>query len=176
MLQGLRSYSLLLAFAVLASITSNLMWFNFQWRMIPHLFLILLVAMIGENLVSSQGYYYYTKQVFNGPFLRNMPIWIMFLWVFCVQSSLLIPLALGLNVVTAIVLSGFLALLGDFLLFEPFLSRRKQLWLWTSVENGYFEFIPQQLDRFTAPPGNYVTWLVFPILANSFLALFMLLF
>ena len=176
MYQRLRSFYLLLAFIALASITSNLMWFYFQWRMIPHLFLIILVALLGENLVSSQGYYYYTKQETNGPFLRNMPVWIMFLWVFCVQCSFLLPLALGLNTVSAIIASGFLASLGDFLIFEPFMSRRQRLWLWTPVEDGYFEFIPQQLNRFTAPPGNYITWLIFPILANCFLAAWVFLF
>lgn len=152
------------------------MWLQFQWRMIPHLLLILLVAAIGENLVSSRGYYHYTKQDTNGPFLRNMPVWIMFLWVFCVQASLLIPLSLGLGGMSAIATSGFIASAIDFYFFEPYMSRRKELWLWTSVANGYFEFIPSKFNRFTAPPGNYFTWFVFPILANCFLALFVILF
>ena len=166
----------LVAFVILATITSNMMWFHFQWRMIPHLLLIIFVAVIGENLVSSQGYYHYTRQDTNGPFVRNMPLWIVFLWIFCVQFSLLLPLSFGLNLFFAIYASGWLALLGDLLLFEPYMSRRKELWLWKSVERGYFKFIPSGLNRFTAPPGNYITWFLFPLLANSFLVSMMLLF
>jgi hypothetical protein len=164
-----QSFSFLIVFVILATITSNFMWIYFQWRIIPHLLLILSVAAIGENLVSSQGYYHYTKQGTNGPFVRNMPLWIIFLWVFCVQASLLVPLLLGLGGFPAILASGILAFSVDFLFFEPYMSRRKELWRWTSVENGYFEFIPSRLNRFTAPPGNYITWFVFPIVANCFL-------
>lgn len=173
---SLRNFYLLVLFVVLAALTSSIMWDLFGWRMLPHMFLVLSVAVIGENLVSSQGYYHYTQQDTNGPFVRNMPIWIIFLWVFCVQASLLIPLSLGLGGFSAILASGILASIGDFLFFEPYLSRRKELWRWTSVENGYFEFIPSKLNRFTAPPGNYITWLVFPILANCFLAFLMVFF
>ena len=176
MLFRIKSCSFLVAFVILATITSNFMWSYFQWRIIPHLLLILSVAAIGENLVSSQGYYHYTKQDTNGPFLRNLPIWIIFLWVFCVQASLLVPLSLGLGGFSAIFVSGILAFAVDFLLFEPYMSRRKELWRWTSVENGYFEFISTKLNRFTAPPGNYITWFVFPLLANSFLAFLIIFF
>lgn len=139
--------------------------------MIPHLLLILLVSVIGENFVSAQGYYHYTKQEQNGIFVRNMPLWIMFLWLFCIQGSLLIPYILGFDPVSTILASGFIASMVDIILFEPYMSRRRGLWLWTSVNNGYFEFIPSKLNRFTAPPGNYITWFMFPILANCFLAL-----
>ena len=120
--------------------------------------------------------YHYTRQDTNGPFVRNMPLWIVFLWIFSVQASLLLPLFLGLNLVIAIYASGWLALLGDFILFEPYMSRRKELWLWKAVERGYFKFIPSGLNRFTAPPGNFITWFLFPLLANSFLACLMFLF
>ena len=132
--------------------------------------LILFVAAVGENFVSSQGYYHYTEQESNGPFLRRMPIWIMFLWVFTVQASVLIPLSFGLGGISAIVASGLIAASADFYFIEPLMSSRIGLWLWKSVDNGYFRFIPRGMNRFTAPPGNYLTWLMFPILANLFLA------
>lgn len=170
----IRNLAFLVVFVVLATITSHVMWIYFEWRMIPHLLLILFVSVIGENIVSSQGYYHYTRQESNGVFVRNMPLWIMFLWVFCIQASLLIPYSLGLDAVSTILASGFIASMVDIILFEPYMSRKKGLWLWKSVENGYFEFIPSRLNRFTAPPGNYITWFMFPILANCFLAVLML--
>ncbi|MFW9769174.1 MAG: hypothetical protein ACFFF9_11710 [Candidatus Thorarchaeota archaeon] len=164
-------YSLLVLFVILSTYTSHLLWFQVQWRMIPHMLLIMSIALIGENLVSSKGYYHYTRQDPNGPFVRNTPVWIVFLWVFCIQASLLIPLALGFGALSSILTSGLIASSIDFYFFEPYMSRRRKLWLWNSVDSGYFGFIPSRLNRFTAPPGNYITWLVFPILANSFLAL-----
>ena len=85
-------------------------------------------------------------------------------------------MTLGLGGFAAIYMSGCLALLGDFLFFEPYMSSRKELWLWKSVDNGYFEFIPTKLNRFTAPPGNYITWFLFPLLANAFIASLVILF
>ncbi|MFW9788188.1 MAG: hypothetical protein ACFFE2_10830 [Candidatus Thorarchaeota archaeon] len=176
MSRKLRNFVYLVAFVALATISSNLMWYHVQWRVIPHSLLILVVACVGENLVSSQGYYHYSRQEINGPFVRNMPIWIMFLWVFIAQSSLLLPLSLGLDGLSAVFVSGVLASLIDLLFFEPYMSRKKELWLWRSVDNGYFEFIPSRLNRFTAPPGNYITWFLFPILSNFFLLSLMILF
>ncbi|MFX1484140.1 MAG: hypothetical protein ACFFCP_13245 [Promethearchaeota archaeon] len=167
----LQNFALLVAFIVLSSITSTQMWILFRWLMIPHMLLILIVAGIGENLVSSQGYYHYAKNDTNGPFLRRMPVWILFLWVFSVQASLLIPLSFGLDGMSAIIASGLIASSVDFYFIEPFMSGRKGLWLWKSVENGYFRFIPRDMNRFTAPAGNYLTWLIFPICVNLFLAL-----
>jgi len=170
----LRSFLLLVIFAILAVITSHIMWGYFEWRIIPYMLIILSVAAFGENLVSSQGYYHYTKQETNGPFFGNVPLWIMFLWVFCVQVCYIGSIYLGLSGLPACFMSGILASIADLLLFEPYLSRTKQLWRWTPVENGYFRFIPHKIHRFTAPPGNYITWLVFPILANSFLVFLMI--
>ncbi len=169
-----RNFILLVTFVILSSFTSNLMWEEFSWRILPHIFLIMTIAMIGEHLVSSQGYYYYTRQERNGPFVRNVPIWIIFLWVFSIQASYLVALSLGFDGILACLFSGWLALLADFVLLEPFMSKVMELWLWTPVENGYFRFIPTKLNRFTAPPGNYIIWLLFPIFMNSVLGLLML--
>ena len=170
-----RNVFLLVLVVVLASITTNILWARFDWHVLPQILLIVSIALIGEHLISSQGYYYYTRQDTNGPFFRNVPLWIPFLWVFSIQASFLISLILGLNGFAACLFSGWLASLGDFLLLEPFMSRMMQLWLWTPVERGYFSFIPSRFNRFIAPPGNYLTWLIFPILANSSLGLFAIL-
>ena len=88
------------------------------------------------------------------------------MWVFVVQGALVISLAVGLPAVGAIVASGLLCLVLDLVVIEPVLSRKRALWAWTSVEGGYLGFIPSQIDRFTAPPGNYLVWLIFPIITN----------
>ena len=168
------NFSFLVVFATLAAITSHLMWSFFEWRVIPYVIIIFFVAAIGENLVSSQGYYHYTKQDTNGPFFRKVPLWIMFLWVFSVQICFIGAVFFGLSGLSACFMSGIFASIGDLLLLEPYLSRTKELWRWTPVENGYFRFIPTKIHRFTAPPGNYITWLVFPILANWFLVYLMI--
>ena len=72
----------------------------------------------------------------------------------------------GLSGIQAAVLSGLLAAVFDFVILEPYFSRHKELWIWDSVADGYFKFIPKKLNRFTAPPGNYITWLIFPIVIN----------
>ncbi len=169
-----RNFFLLVAFVVLSSITSNIMWEQFSWRILPHIFLIATIAMIGEHLVSSQGYYYYTRQERNGPFVRNIPLWIIFLWIFSIQASYLFALSIGFNGLIACLFSGWLSLLVDFIILEPFMSKMMELWLWTPVENGLFWFIPSRFNRFTAPPGNYITWLLFPIIMNSFLVLLLM--
>jgi hypothetical protein len=168
------SFSFLVVFAILAAMTSHIMWGYFEWRIIPYLLIILSVAAVGENLVSSQGYYHYTKQNANGPFFINVPLWIVFLWVFCVQACYIGSIYLGLSGFSACFMSGILASIVDLLLLEPYLSRTKELWRWTPVENGYFRFIPPKAHRFTAPPGNYIAWLMFPILANCFLVTLMI--
>jgi len=171
----IKNFFLLVMFVILASITSNILWESFSWRILPQILLIIIITFIGEHLVSSQGYYHYTKQDTNGPFLRNVPVWILFLWVFSIQASLLISLGLGMDIIHACIMSGWLASIFDFLLLEPFMSQMMELWRWTPVENGYFGFIPTRFNRFTAPLGNYITWLLFPLLANCFLGIMILL-
>lgn len=165
---------LLLVFGALASITSQVVWSIFGWSMLLQLLLIFTLASAGESFVSSQGYYHYTKQERNGPFVKNVPIWIVFLWIFFIQSSLLFSLSLGLTGIQAATMSGMIACLIDFLLLEPLLSRYMELWRWTSVKKGYFAFIPARFNRFTAPPGNYIAWMLFPVIANSFLVFLIL--
>ncbi|MBN2230104.1 MAG: hypothetical protein JW779_11000 [Candidatus Thorarchaeota archaeon] len=170
------SFILLMIFGVLSTITLNVMWTTFGHLTIYHMMLIFIIASLGESIVSSQGYYHYTRQERNGPFIRNVPIWIAFLWTFSIQGSLLIALLAGATGIQAILASGLIACLADLILFEPFLCRNKQLWRWTPVTNGYFRFIPSRFNRFTAPLGNYITWFLFPIIANGFLGLLTLIF
>ena len=161
-----RYVRILAIFSLLALFSTLLMWSYIGWSVIVQLAGIVGIAVFGESFVSSQGYYQYPKNHNNGPFIRNVPIWIPFLWIWSIQSSFLFGLTLGLTGIQAVVLSGILAAVFDLVFLEPYFSRRKELWVWDSVADGYFKFIPKQLDRFTAPPGNYITWLVFPIVIN----------
>lgn len=142
------------------------MWIYIGWSVLVQLAGIVVIAVFGENLVSSQGYYQYPKSYSNGPFIRNVPVWIPFLWIWSIQSSFLFCLAFGLSGIHAAIISGILAAVFDLIFLEPYFSRHRELWIWDSVADGYFKFIPKQMNRFTAPPGNYITWLIFPILVN----------
>jgi hypothetical protein len=168
------SFVFLVAFSALATITSQYMWHSFGWLLFPQLVLIFSIASLGESFISSQGYYHYTRHERNRPFVRNVPLWIIFMWIFIIQGSLLFSLAIGFADIQAAIASGMIACTIDFLLLEPFLSRYLELWRWTPLRRGYFYFIPTRLNRFTAPPGNYIAWLLFPMIANSFLLLLML--
>jgi hypothetical protein len=161
-----RYLRILATFTILAAISTYWMFHYVGWSALVQLAGIILVAAIGESYVSSQGYYEYPRIHSNGPFIRNVPIWIPFLWIFSIQTAFLTGLIFGSSGLEACVLSGLLALVFDLVFLEPFFSRQKELWIWYSVQNGYFRFIPSQLDRFTAPPGNYLVWLIFPILMN----------
>ena len=161
-----RYLRILATFTILAATSTYWMFQYVGWSALAQLAGIILVAAIGESYVSSQGYYEYPKNYNNGPFIRNVPIWIPFLWIFSIQAAFLTGLIFGLSGLEACVLSGLLALVFDLLFLEPYFSRQKELWIWYSVQKGYFRFIPSQLDRFTAPPGNYLVWLIFPILMN----------
>ena len=161
-----RYMRILAIFTMLAAISTYWMFQYVGWSALAQLAGIVLVASIGESYVSSRGYYEYPKNDNNGPFIGKVPVWIPFLWIFSIQTALLTGLIFGLSGTEACLLSGLLALVFDFLFLEPYFSHQKELWIWYSVENGYFGFIPAQFDRFTAPPGNYVVWLVFPILMN----------
>jgi magnesium-transporting ATPase (P-type) len=161
----------LVIFSLLSTITSQLLWHLFGWLMLVQLIFVFVIASFGESFVSSQGYYHYTKHRRNGPFVRNVPIWIVFLWIFITQGAFLLSIAIGLTGFAASWMSGILACTADFLLLEPILSRYMELWRWTPVRRGYFSFIPARLNRFTAPPGNYLAWLFFPMIANGILTL-----
>jgi hypothetical protein len=127
--------------------------------------MILFIAALGEHYVSGKGYYSYTST--NGYFIGRVPLWIPFMWVFVLQGALLFTLIIGLADFLAIYFSGIICLLFDFIIVEPYLCAQKKLWQWTPVEGGYFRFIPNRLNRFTAPVGNYITWFLFPFLLNS---------
>lgn len=157
---------ILTLFTLLASLSTLLMWYYVGWSVLFQLVGIVLVALFGESFVSAQGYYEYPKKQDNGPFFRNVPVWIPFLWIFSIQASFLIGLVFGLHAIQACILSGILAAVFDLVFLEPYFSSNRELWVWDSVEDGYFKFVPTEMDVFTAPPGNYFTWLVFPILIN----------
>lgn len=151
-------------FLVLASFTSYYIFQMFSIILFVQLIMILLVAGLGEHYVSGRGYYHYTPS--NGIFLGRVPAWIPLMWVFVVQVSFIIPYLLGVHLLIAALISGIPCIAFDLIVVEPILCRMKKLWLWTPVDDGYFTFVPEQLDRFTAPPGNYLVWLFFPIMMN----------
>ncbi|MFW9909874.1 MAG: hypothetical protein ACFFEF_15005 [Candidatus Thorarchaeota archaeon] len=125
-------------------------------------FSILTIGTFGEHFVSSQGYYHYTR--INGIFLGKVAFWIPFMWLFAIQGLFLIGILLGFNGANSSILAGIMGAVIDLSLIEPYCSRKKSLWIWNPVRNGYFRFVPQRINRFTAPTGNYIVWTLFPIL------------
>ncbi len=136
------------------------------WRVIAQLIAIAFIVVGGESYVSSKGYYQYTRQINNGPFIGNVPLWIPFLWIFSIQAGFLIGFFMGLDGLGACIYSGLFAVVFDLVFLEPYFSRKKEYWVWKPVENGYFGFIPPKVNRFTAPPGNYIVWWIFPMFLN----------
>lgn len=161
--------SLTLLFVFLSVITLTPLWQLFGFHAIIQTVAILIVASVGEHVVSGRGYYHYTNV--NGVFVGRVPVWIPVMWVFVIQGALLLSLTMGLVGLQAILLSGIICASLDIIAVEPLLSAKYGMWLWTSVDEGYFKFIPAQVNRFTAPFGNYLTWLIFPILLNWFLGI-----
>jgi uncharacterized membrane protein len=147
--------------------TSYLLWQVFAYRVIFQIIAILGISALGEHIVSGKGYYHYTER--NGVFIGRVPVWIPFMWLSVVQSSALLALYFGADGVHIILVSGLLTFIGDFILLEPLFSRQLGFWHWTPVENGYFSWIPTSVNRFTAPIGNYLVWIVFPLLTNAIL-------
>jgi len=132
-------------------------------------FFVLVVSLCGENYVSVKGYYRYTE--LNCCFIGMVPLWIPFMWITVIQgslflSSLVYPIGLMTLLVTAVI-----STLLDLLIIEPYFCRRRRLWSWSPVEEGYFDFIPEKFNQFTAPPGNYITWFIFPFVSNALLLL-----
>lgn len=156
--------SLTLSFGFLGILTSTFLWNLFGFDAILQTLAILLIATFGEHIVSGKGYYHYTDK--NGIFIGRVPLWIPFMWVAIIQGSLLISLAFGLISLDAIALSGIFCASLDFYILEPLLSSKLGMWQWKSVQGGYFSFIPSYANRFTAPFGNYLIWLFFPIILN----------
>jgi hypothetical protein len=144
------------------------------WRVVVQVWVILLVATLGEHHISGMGYYYYTPH--NGGLVGRVALWIPFLWVFVIQSTFVTMILTGVIWPLACIGSGMLAFLFDFSVLEPYMCRAMELSLWTQVDNGYYSFVPAKLNRFTAPVGNYFVWLCFPILANYLLAVLLAVF
>lgn len=167
MMSKIIGVNLTLLFGLIAAITSTILWNVFNFPAILQTVAILLIAAFGEHLVSGKGYYHYTNM--NGIFFGRVPAWIPLMWVSAIQGTLLLPLMFGLGSAEAIALSGVICASLDLYFIEPLLSRKLGMWRWTSVKRGYFSFIPPQVNRFTAPFGNYLTWLIFPIVMNGFL-------
>ncbi|MFW9967896.1 MAG: hypothetical protein ACFFEA_12155 [Candidatus Thorarchaeota archaeon] len=155
------------AFLVLGTATTYALLNLIGPLALPQSLTVMFVAWLGEHYVSGKGYYYYTP--YNGLFVGRVPTWIPLMWVFVVQGGLLLFLSFGFAGVSAAVASGIFCALLDLAFIEPYLSARKTLWHWTPVHAGYFAFIPSKANRFTAPPGNYIVWFVFPALLNVLL-------
>ena len=159
--------ALTLLFGLLAMITTTALWNSFGPITIIQTVAILTVATVGEHLVSGKGYYHYTTM--NGVFVGRVPTWIPLMWIVVIQGAFLISMMFSTRTMDAIALSGILCASLDLYILEPLLSRKLGMWRWTSVDDGLFSFIPKSVNRFTAPFGNYLTWLIFPIILNLFL-------
>ena len=153
------------AFLFLSFLICNLLWSFVGWYAYPQAAVVLIIAAIGEHYVSGKGYYFYTSR--NGYFVGRVPLWIPFMWVFMVQGTLLMTLVAGLTGFQAVYFSGIICMLFDLVIAEPFLCSQKRFWEWTAIDKGYFFFIPERFNRFTAPPGNYIIWFLFPFILNS---------
>lgn len=156
-------------FVILGIITTTMLLDRMGPMALPQSIFVMSVAWLGEHYVSGKGYYYYTP--YNGLFLGRVPTWIPFMWVVVIQGGLLLFLFVGLDGFAAAIGSGLFCALMDLAFIEPYLSARKSFWHWTPVTNGYFAFIPEAVDRFTAPPGNYIVWFIFPVILNALLIL-----
>ncbi len=154
---------------VLASAASYVLWTGYGPAVAVQVVATLVIAAAGEHRVSGEGYYVYTEK--NGILVGRVALWIPFMWVSVVQVSMILSLLVVTNEIVAAVSAGMLALIGDLAVVEPLFSRISGFWVWQPVRNGYFSFLPRGLDRFTAPPGNYVVWFLFPMLMNLLLVI-----
>lgn len=144
--------------------TSYLLWLLFGWRVIAQIVVILSIGSFGEHHISGQGYYSYTS--YNGIFMGRVPLWVPFMWLCTIQCIGLFMYLIGITGFFAVLGSGVFGALLDFLVVEPIFCKFFGLWEWTQVNDGYFSFFPTELNRFTAPIGNYIVWLGFCALGN----------
>lgn len=156
-------------FIALGTLTSGALWQIYGWIVSIQVLMILAIGTVGEHIVSSQGYYHYTE--LNGIFVGKVASWIPFMWLVAIQGLFLIGVLLGLDGISCSVFAGILGSSIDLAVIEPYCSRKKSLWIWKPVENGYFSFVPQRINRFTAPPGNYVVWYLFPLFMGLLIVL-----
>ena len=153
------------------------MWIFLGWITIVQIAFVIIVTILGENYVVEKGYYKYSPV--NNPFIENVPLWIIPLWLHMIQITALLGHVLGLGLVDIIIppffqwggivvclFSGVLCFLIDFIIIEPLFSKRLGLWSWHIVDNGFFNFIPKRYNKYTAPAGNYVVWFGFPVIAG----------
>jgi hypothetical protein len=161
-------------FWTLGFLTSSYLFGIYGWIVSLQLVSILAIGSFGEHIVSSQGYYHYTE--LNGLFIGKVASWIPFMWAFVIQGLFIVGLWFGLDGFSCSIFSGVSGSLIDFALIEPFCSKRKSLWVWKQVEKGYFSFVPERFNRFTAPTGNYATWFVFPVLMSLMIVIPSMLF
>ena len=130
--------------------TCWLLWNRVGWVSSLQIIFILLVSILGENYISGRGYYQYSEV--NCYFIGRVPVWIPLMWIIVIQGSfLVVSLTYPFNWM-GILASGVVCSLLDLFIIEPYFCRRKMLWSWNPVKNGYFDFIPESLYRFTAPP------------------------
>ncbi|TFF91365.1 carotenoid biosynthesis protein [Candidatus Thorarchaeota archaeon] len=158
---------LTLVMVLVAATSTYLLWLIYGTSAGIQACVTLLIALAGEHYVSGQGYYHYTSK--NGLFIGRVPLWIPFMWVAVVQLVSLVPILLGVPDHGICIVAGLLGCSLDLYLVEPVLCKIQRLWNWTPVKNGYFSFIPSQLNRFVAPIGNYFVWFLFPLLMALFL-------
>ena len=159
----------LVPFAILALFLLYLVWGIFEIKALIQTIFVLLISTVGEHYVSSQGYYQYSQSINNGPFLGRVPLWIPLMWLTIIQGTFIFSHLLSISGLPLCVATGVTAFVADILIIEPILSAKLGLWHWTPVENGYFSFVPPQINRFTAPFGNYFVWFSFVGLANFLL-------
>ncbi len=154
-------------FFVLSTLTTLVLYPFYGLLVIVQALLILIASFVGEHIVSSWGYYHYTDK--NNFFIGNVPVSIPLFWVFFIQMSLIVSKFFLRSDSLIVFVSALILFLLDLLFLEPFLSKRKKYWVWTPKEKGMFHFIPEEINNFTAPFGNYFTWFVFPVLMNTLL-------
>lgn len=157
----------LILFFVLSAMTTVFLFKSYGLLVLIQYLLILLVSLVGEQIISSWGYYHYTNK--NHVFIGPVPASIPFFWVFFIQFSLIVARNFFSKDFGLIFFSSLITLLLDSVFIEPYLSKKKGYWVWTPRENGMFNFVPKQVNRFTAPFGNYFTWFMFPFLMNALL-------
>ena len=122
--------------------------------------IVFTVALVGENMISKAGAYSYNME--HKPVIGRVPLFIPLLWLTMNLGSLFVSYVTlstigitdGLYIV---MISAIIPLVFDLLLFEPKLSKERNVWVW------------QKTTKLYAPYDNYLVWFAFPFLANLLL-------